>query len=124
MPPPRNTIRKAMIAPWRNRSLMIVILNGSEPVESAPAFLHVDQSVRSASGERSTRAFPARGISGVGASHETVRTKGSLSPNGRQAVGLQAALRGIKHLAAPQRHKSVAESHRRCQFGKMHRAHR
>ena len=36
--------------------------------------------------------------------------------NHRQADGLQAALRGIKDLAASQRHKSVAEGHRRVKF--------
>src|SRR4030081_2976327 len=44
--------------------------------------------------------------------------------NDRQADGLQAALRGIKDLAAPQGHKSVAEDHRRCQIRKWHRGHR
>ena len=38
--------------------------------------------------------------------------------NDRQADGLQAGLRGIKDLAAPQGHKSVAEGHRRCQIRK------
>ena len=44
--------------------------------------------------------------------------------NHRQADGLQAALRGIKDLAASQRHKSVAEGHRRCQIRRRHRGHR
>ena len=43
--------------------------------------------------------------------------------NHRQADGLQAALRGIKDLAASQRHKSVAEGPRRCQIRKRHRGH-
>jgi hypothetical protein len=44
--------------------------------------------------------------------------------NDRQADNFQAALRGIKDLAAPHGHKSVAEGHRRCQIRKRHRGHR
>ena len=44
--------------------------------------------------------------------------------NDRQADGVQAAHRRIENLAAAERHKSVAESHRRCQIQKRHRGHR
>ena len=40
-----------------------------------------------------------------------------------QADGLQAGRRCIKNLAAAQRHKSVAEGHRRCQIQRRHRGH-
>jgi Transposase, Mutator family len=40
----------------------------------------------------------------------------------RQVDGVQAALRHIEVLAAPERHKSVAEGHRRCHpFQRPHR---
>ena len=44
--------------------------------------------------------------------------------NDRQVDGVQAALRRIEDLAAAERHKSVAEGHRRCQIRKRHRGHR
>ncbi len=44
--------------------------------------------------------------------------------NDCQADGVQAALRRIKDLAAAERHKSVAEGHRRCQIPRRHRGHR
>jgi transposase-like protein len=43
--------------------------------------------------------------------------------NDCQVDGVQAALRRIKDLAAAERHKSVAEGHRRCQIRKRHRGH-
>ena len=43
--------------------------------------------------------------------------------NDRQADGVQAGHRRIKNLAAAQRHKSVAEGHRRCQIQRRHRGH-
>ena len=55
--------------------------------------------------------------------HRTVRTKGSLSPTTARLMVFKLLMRGIKDLAASQRHKSVAEGHRRCQIRKRHRGH-
>ena len=41
----------------------------------------------------------------------------------RQVDGVQTGDRRIKDLAAAQRHKSVAEGHRRCQIQRRHRGH-
>jgi hypothetical protein len=82
---------------------------------------------------RSTSSLPSIGIPAHDESHRKRVCDGQAQDgarerlvvaNDRQADGLQAALRGIKDLAAPQGHKSVAEGHRRCQIRKWHRGHR
>lgn len=55
--------------------------------------------------------------------HRTVRTKGLLLADHCQADGVQVSHGRIKNLAMTQRHKSVAEGHRRCQIEQRHRGH-
>jgi hypothetical protein len=50
---------------------------------------------------------------GTPQTHRRVRTKGSLSPTTAK-LDLQAALRGVKDLAASQKHKTVAKTASLC----------
>ena len=56
--------------------------------------------------------------------HRTVRTKGSLSSTTAKLMVFKLVMRRIEDLAAAERHKSVAEGHRRCQIQRRHRGHR
>ena len=56
--------------------------------------------------------------------HRTVRTKGSLSSTTARLMVFKLVMRRIENLAATERHKSVAEGHRRCQIPRRHRGHR
>jgi transposase-like protein len=53
----------------------------------------------------------------------TVRTKGSLSPTTARLMVVKLVIAASKTLAEAQRHKSVAEAHRRCQIQRRHRGH-
>jgi hypothetical protein len=58
--------------------------------------------------------------------HRTVRTKGSLSSATAKLMvfKLQADQGGLENLAAIERRKTIAESHRGCQIPRWNRGHR